>query len=289
MKSLIILLAVPALLGAQAHAADMSQPVYATKAPLMAAPVAGTWQGFYIGLDGGYGWGGSSIGVGSTSAQTCTSNVAGLCAAAFPNSIPLIQPFANPSPAGFLFGGHAGYNWQYGNVVAGLEVDYLGANMTDSQTVPVAVPVIPQLGPLPAGACALAGITCSASQTLSTKIDALASGRARLGYALNDIFMFYGTGGIAWEHGEATYSTANSLTVSAPPSSLTLSNATSRTDFANSFGWVLGGGAEMKLMSNILVRAQFLHYDFGDVSYFGNAINAKTTVNALTGGIGYKF
>jgi outer membrane immunogenic protein len=238
-------------LGAQAYAADMSQPVYATKAPVMVAPVVGTWQGFYIGLDGGYGWGGTSI-----DPLVTTTGLVG---------VP-VQPFANPSPSGFLFGGHGGYNWQYGNVVGGLEVDYLGADMTSSQTIPI--------GPVGAGV----------SATLGTKVDALASGRAKLGYALNDIILLYGTGGVAWGHESAT------ATLAAPRASI------SETTAADQFGWVAGAGAEMKLMTNILLRAQFLHYDFGDVAYtfpisFGGVTgaNAKTTVNSITGGISYKF
>jgi outer membrane immunogenic protein len=250
------LIAALALLTSPTFAADMSQPVYATKAPLMAAPVAGTWQGFYIGLDGGYGWGGTSI-----DPLVTTTGLGG---------VPIVNPFANPAPSGFLFGGHGGYNWQYGNVVGGLEVDYLGADMTDSQTVAL-------------------NKAATINGTLATKIDSLASGRAKLGYALNDIILLYGTGGIAWGHESATASVTF-------PTSRTATGSISETTAANQFGWVAGAGAEMKILTNVLLRAQFLHYDFGDVAYtlpigFGGVTgaNAKTTVNAITGGISYKF
>lgn len=252
LSAMIIPLAALSFWSSGVRAADVNQPVY-TKAPVMVAPVVGTWQGFYIGLDGGYGWGSTSI-----DTLVTTTGLVG---------VPPTQPFANPAPTGFLFGGHTGYNWQIGNVVAGLEVDYLGADMTDSQTVPVG------------------GVGSRFSASLATKVDSLASGRAKLGYALNDIVLLYGTGGVAWGHETATASLIQSI----PAASI------SESASANQFGWVAGAGAEMKILSNILLRAQFLHYDFGDVAYtfpvgFGvNGANAKTTVNALTGGIGYKF
>lgn len=277
-----VLIALLATAAIPAFAADQNYPVKASPPTAVATPTS-NWGGFEIGVDGGYGWGGSTIDFANTNTRTCVGNTV-LCGF-IPNTTPPTMPFANPAPVGFLFGGHLGYNWQYGNVVTGLEVDYLDANMTDSQTAALGTPTFP---------CAIKGVACTASQTLSTKIDALASGRGKLGYAINDNFMIYGTGGVAWEHGEGTYATARSITVSPPlvTPATTVSVSTSQTDFANSFGWVVGGGAEMKLVNNILLRAQFLHYDFGDVSFFAgtnNAVNAKTTVNAVTGGISYKF
>lgn len=232
------------------YAADMNYPVKA-QPPMVATPTS-NWGGFYVGIDGGYGWGSSTI-----DALITTTGLGGT----------LTQPFANPTSNGFLFGGHVGYNWQFsGNVVAGLEVDYLGADLTGSQTVPV-----------------FGGL---GNATLATKVDALASGRGKLGYALNQNVLLYGTGGVAWGHESATATLAQIR----PAASI------SETAFANQFGWVVGGGAEFKVLSNILLRAQFLHYGFGDVAYtfpvgLGpiNGANARTTVNAVTGGLSYKF
>ena len=55
MRKLLVATAVlAALVGTPAFAADMAAPVY--KAPPPAAPMF-SWTGFYIGLNGGYGWG----------------------------------------------------------------------------------------------------------------------------------------------------------------------------------------------------------------------------------------
>jgi len=80
-----------------ASAADL-----AARAPVYKAPppvILSDWAGFYIGIHGGYGWG-------DTSFDNFTGD--------------------NAKPKGGLFGGHAGYNWQYGNVVTGLEADFDG-------------------------------------------------------------------------------------------------------------------------------------------------------------------
>src|SRR5262249_23141748 len=73
---------------------------------------------------------------------------------------------------GGLFGGHAGFNWQYGSVVAGLEVDVDGAD--------------------------IAGTEAAFGGTFKTS--ALASARARLGYTVLPSLLVYGTGGAAWGH-----------------------------------------------------------------------------------------
>jgi outer membrane immunogenic protein len=53
-KLLLATTALAALVVTPALAADMAAPVY--KAPPPPAPIF-SWTGFYIGLNGGYGWG----------------------------------------------------------------------------------------------------------------------------------------------------------------------------------------------------------------------------------------
>ena len=76
-----------------AQAADLGRPP-AFKAPF-ALPAAFNWTGFYVGINGGYGWGSS----------TWDSSV-------------------SPSPKGGLAGGTIGYNLQTGPWVWGLEGDF---------------------------------------------------------------------------------------------------------------------------------------------------------------------
>jgi outer membrane immunogenic protein len=90
-----------------ARAADM--PTKAPPVPYVDLPFS--WTGFYIGINGGYGFGHSSWSdplVGTDSGRFHTN--------------------------GALLGGQLGYNWQMGNVVLGLETDADWANLTGSGT-----------------------------------------------------------------------------------------------------------------------------------------------------------
>lgn len=136
--------AVAALVVAQsATAADLSvAPLY--KAPPPAMAPAYNWSGFYLGINGGGGWGHSN--------WDTSSDRIGL--------------------SGGLVGGTAGYNWQLGNAVLGIEGDIDWANLkgTNSSTL------------CPAG--------CSTSDTWLSTV------RGRAGYAFGGVLP-YVTGGLA--------------------------------------------------------------------------------------------
>lgn len=93
-------------------AADMSRPIYkAPAAPYYVAPFS--WTGFYVGINGGYGWGKADV-----------SNAAG--------------SFTTDNQHGWLVGGTLGYNLQTGVWVWGLEGDldyaFLKGNATNTAT-----------------------------------------------------------------------------------------------------------------------------------------------------------
>jgi outer membrane immunogenic protein len=136
--------AVAALIVAQsATAADLSvAPLY--KAPPPAMAPAYNWSGSYLGINGGGGWGHSN--------WDTSSDRIGL--------------------SGGLVGGTAGYNWQLGNAVLGIEGDIDWANLkgTNSSTL------------CPAG--------CSTSDTWLSTV------RGRAGYAFGGVLPYL-TGGLA--------------------------------------------------------------------------------------------
>jgi outer membrane immunogenic protein len=195
--------------GGSAVAADL-----AVKAPPPGVmPVyLSDWAGFYIGIHGGGGW-----------AETTFDIFTG----------------SNAKPSGGLFGGHAGYNWQYGSVVGGLEVDFDGADISKTDAF-----------------------------LLKTKTNELASARARLGYVLFPSVLAYGTAGTGFGHTE----------LSVPGATLAA---------INQFGWVAGAGLEYKLIDHVLLRAEYLHYDFQKQSIPRD--NFKETVDVVRGGLSWKF
>jgi len=142
-KLLSTFFAVGALLAAQcALAADLSvAPLY--KAPPPAASPIYNWTGFYAGVNGGAGWGRSWWQSQATSIDLSGAQV----------------------------GGTAGYNWQFGNAVLGLEGDIDWSNLKGTS-----------------GAALCPG--CSTSDSWLSTV------RGRAGYAFGGV-MPYLTGGLA--------------------------------------------------------------------------------------------
>jgi len=187
----------------------------AVKAPPPAIPIyLSDWAGFYIGINGGGGWSHTTFD---------------------------FTPALNSTASGGVFGGHAGYNWQYGSVVAGAEVDFDGADIKKTA-----------LG-------------------VEQKTNELASTRARVGYVFVPSFLAYASGGVGFGHTQI--STPGFL-----------------SDEVNQFGWVAGAGLEYKLLDHLLLRAEYLHYDFAKTEA-PNVVgdNFRDTVDVVRGGLSYKF
>lgn len=146
-KFALMLASAMALLGGSALGADMAVPPPLEKAAFHPVRVY-EWTGFYIGVNGGY--------------ATGTSRVS------FPTG-----DSADFTLDGALVGGTAGFNFQAGPIVWGVEGDIALADISGG------------------AACPVAGISCSVRNRW------LATGRGRLGWAINN-WMPYITGGMAF-------------------------------------------------------------------------------------------
>jgi outer membrane immunogenic protein len=149
-----------------ASAADLAARPY-TKAPPPVAAVY-NWTGFYIGVNGGGGWGRSRFDFSPIGTTTGNYNV-----------------------SGGLAGGTAGYNWQIGQWVVGAEgdIDWSGVRGTNGNrpTLPVAGGFVCN-GPVAAGGT---GFACGTDNTW------IATVRGRAGVAFNNVLLF-GTAGVAF-------------------------------------------------------------------------------------------
>ena len=239
------------VLGAAASAADL--PV-AAAAPQLAAP---GWAGFYLGVHGGYGWGDNNF------SQTL-----------FP-----LPPFAAVQgfkSQGALYGAQAGYNWQFGRAVTGLEIDFSAANISGSSA-----PASQELG----GQGTLSG-------SRSERVKYLGTTRARLGFLPLDNVLLYGTAGAAWERLDQ----GQNLSVG-PPTNVTVTSTTP----SDRLGWVAGAGVEAMLFGPSWIgRLEYLHYDFGAIAETGssasNVPNAsfsdragRQTIDTVRAALSYKF
>src|SRR5215510_9704711 len=142
------------------------------RGPYREPVVVDSWRGFYLGVHGGYGWKNDDF-------SDILATIGG-------------KNFfvGGVNSSGGLFGAQAGYNWQSGSLVGGLEVDLSFSNLSGSSDS-----VVLPLGP-------------GATNTITRSDDGkwLGSARGRLGFASGN-FLLYGTGGLAWERYEQTNTT----------------------------------------------------------------------------------
>ena len=240
--------AVSAVAGVNAaSAADMAPRMY-TKAP---APVAIVydWTGFYIGGNVGYSWGRATTDGDVTGTQSVSEFVAfsGVLVPGFPVVTPLATaPLTGRANVnGVVGGGQAGYNWQQGNWLVGLEADIQGSDERGSSDV-----------------CVVAGCALGTGiLTANYKLDWFGTVRGRVGLLPTDRVLIYATGGLAY--GE--------LSATAPL--VPLSWGSTRV------GWTVGAGAEVKLDNNWSVKLEYLYMDLGDVG--SGSITATNVVTQL--------
>lgn len=207
-KSMVAGLALAAIVGPAAVAADL--PVRGpapAPAPVFAGPL--NWQGFYIGANVGYGAVlGDQVGIRT-----------------FPLGIFVPPAQGNVDSSGFFGGIQLGYNAQFGNVVAGVEIDAQLSGMRANS----------------------AGVVPIFAQT-SASINWFGTLRGRLGYLITPNLLVYGTAGGAMT--EVGYKWA-------APAPL-LMNATNHR-----FGWTAGGGIEYAIDRNWSVKGEALYVSTG--------------------------
>ena len=143
------------------------------------------------------------------------------------------------APKGAVGGLFAGVNYQAGAMVVGLETDIELAGLNGG------------FYDIVAGGAG------------NTKIDWQGSLRGRVGFAA-DKALFYGTGGFAYANISHTYQ------------NLALANFETTSGIRT--GWTAGGGVEIAMTQNFLVRAEYRYTDFGAYRY-----DARVTFPGLTG------
>jgi outer membrane immunogenic protein len=226
----------------------MSGSAFAADMPVKAVPYVPTsWTGGYWGVT--LGWGYLDSNVSDSPTAFCTTGIVG-CPALGPAIAGAIPTSYSVSPNGFLGGIEAGYNWQVGRLVYGLETDFSGANINGSTTTTL-------VGVAPVNTVSVVG-------TAGERLSYLGTVRARLGWTPLDPLLFYATGGFAYggvkSSMQLSETTGGACVCGAPPSVLTNANSTST-------GWTVGGGAEWMFAPHWTVKGEYLYYDLGSTSY----------------------
>ena len=239
-----------------ASAADLAARPY-TKAPPMVAAAVYDWTGFYVGLNAGYGWGRSNL-------DTAVVGGFGSPNQALVSALDTLKL----SPSGFTGGGQAGYNWQSGNWVFGVEADFEYFGLRASQTTPSVF---------------VGGGNFAVFNQVKT--DWLFTARPRVGYAFARSLL-YVTGGVAVTDIKYTSNLIDPV--------FGTSNAASTTQ--TKAGWTVGAGWEYAFLNNWSAKLEYLYADFGSVSMTsiggnGAVFNQKAslTTSIARAGINYKF
>ena len=290
------LMMVAALIGAShgAQAADM--PDFLRGSLPASSPPTRNWTGWYAGGQFDY----------SSVRTDLSQSVVGLTNFIYRNSV-LEEPTSQlsalgvASPQGTGFGGFVGRNWQWDEVVLGVEANYNYINsLTGSSTS--------SIGPLqysfPAGQFTPTNDTPTFGVTLrgsaSAQIKDAITFRGRAGWAAGD-FLPYMFGGLAVGRVDVERTVTTTTTrrdditttdifgVTSTSFGATLlvpsQSTTSAQGRTNNFvvGWTAGLGLEYLLWGNIFVRGEWAYTKFMSVE------NTNLTMNSLRAGIGYKF
>ena len=252
MKKLLLGISALVISTASASAADLAPHPYAKAPPLPPAPIM-TWNGFYVGINGGAAWGD-----GPSMTYVDLANNGNTTNAYAPSTV------NGSSSVTGLVGIHGGYNWQVAPTwVFGIEGDWDWTNLKASGTNRLF------------GATNLAGATRGLQTdnvSLQTKVNWLASVRGRLGYASPN-WMLYGTGGVAFADMDFNAQVHCTGPVNGAGSECDAPGQDIRpTGFNNTrVGWVAGGGFEFKPASNWIFGLEYLYYRFDDTNTGGGS------------------
>ena len=253
-----------------AQAADMPDYLRGSVGP---TPTV-NWRGFYLGGQAGYGSSDESFG-GSNS-----NMLAALIANDVIQQMGVAQwnlQLGKNSARSSGYGAFAGYNWQWDDVVAGLEMSYLHGSYGGASTATA--------GPLVGGPLSDTFFhSVSVNSTDSIAISDMATFRARAAYAYG-CFLPYMFGGFAL--GNANIS-----------SSVTVNDAAGLTRFGNFiqlqplfadnavhnhlvYGYTAGLGIDINLIGGLFMRAEWEYLRF--------TAQVDTNINTVRAGLGYKF
>ncbi len=277
------------------------------KAPVAyGMPVAApwTWAGGYLGLNAGYAFGKSN-----------TDTIIGDAIA----GTPLVATSTSGKLTGVSYGAQAGFNWQSGPWVAGIEADIQNSRQPGRTTT------LDCAGATCNSALGAFGFDVPVSAGMEQRLEWFGTLRARLGATPTPESLIYATGGLAVGRIKTSGTVSGSslgLTDGVTPGGVAIdvdadgnpievpvdvpiviasADPTSTTFFSQKTkaGWTVGAGAEVRLGGNWTGKVEYLYLDFGNVSTtaflptnstpLAITFNSRVTENLVRVGLNYKF
>jgi outer membrane immunogenic protein len=215
--------------------APMPAPAPAPEpAPVMESAPLMPWQGGYIGVFAGYGWGNNDDDslkfdtnldhkYNDTVLDSANHNIFG-------------SGFGSKTDGGFDGGIRAGYDWQSGNFVYGALIEADFPDVTDHVT----------------GVTTATDAGGSNAYELSRDLNWMGAARLRAGAVLGDSWLLYATGGVAYGDIDHSFRTTNDV------------NAFHVDDKNDAWGWQAGAGLETMISPHFTLGVEYLYTSLDD-------------------------
>jgi outer membrane immunogenic protein len=233
------------------------------------------WQGFYIGAQGGYGSSDESF-KGST-----RNMMAALLADTLVESEMQVSQWnlglGKASQRNSAFGAFAGYNWQWDDVVLGVEASYMHGTFGGTSTASEARSKLLSDN-------FIHNVTATSSASIS--ISDMATFRGRAAYAYS-CFLPYAFAGLALGNADiARTVTATDFLIPgpgnpAPGGPVVPLTATDAVHNHLVYGYSAGLGVDINLLAGLFFRAEWEYVRF--------TAAVDTNINTVRAGLGYKF
>lgn len=230
------------------------------------------WTGFYVGINGGFAWGNSSVAFTANDpaalAGTCGGGGApgpkGQCI----NSMDFRRD-------GAIAGGQFGYNWQVNSHwLIGAEADYQWSNLDGSVSSSFRL-----------------GNVGATTMAVNQNVESFGTVRARAGVVLAPPLLLYGTGGFAFgqvhQNLGVSAGATKGLTAGGFSYACTIGTACfAGTASQTQLGWSAGAGAEYAITSNLIFRTELLyvHLSAPTVTVTATAVAAATAPASFAAG-----
>ena len=229
-----------------------------------------TWTGFYVGINGGFAWGNSSVAFAANDpaalAGTCGGGGApkGQCI----NSVDFRRD-------GAVAGGQFGFNWQVNSHwLVGAEADYQWSNLDGSVNSSFRL-----------------GNVGATDMVASQTVESFGTVRARAGVVLTPPLLLYGTGGFAFAQVHENLSVPAVATKGLAAGGFSYACTVGTACFAGStsqtlLGWSAGAGAEYAITSSLIFRTELLyvHLSPPTVTATATAVAAGTAPASVAAG-----
>jgi len=258
-----------------AHAADLSDlPILRGSYVEGLTTSRANWEGFYVGGQAGYGTSNMNF-TGST--KTVAAHLMSGLEMEQQQQVSSWPIMGKASTHGNGFGGFAGYNSQWEDVVLGLELNYMHGNFGGSQTDSMS-----RFFTLSSGYTD--SVTYQGTATMS--ISDMGTLRGRAAYAFGP-FLPYMFGGVALGQANIIRTAHIYGTQVNAKAAIGFQNVPfdlSATDAENShliYGYSGGLGVDVQLVSSLFLRAEWEYVRFTS--------SIDTSVNTVRVGLGYKF